>query len=367
MVCGVRVEEPADPFVPLLEKHAGLARSGAGYVEQVRARSRGRRVRQEALLRPELLRHRGLRRHAAAADDDAGRARRSAQPSTSAATAATTSRGAARTTRRSAGQLRLVRRRRLRRQQPAVDQLRVQRARLLERPQRLAVVADPRRRREPRLGQRQPHARRVADRRQVQEPSTRRVFPEYPLPRRAWTRSPRSRRASRPTARCKLDGDTRARRVPRRRHGHVLAAVPARGAAGLRRVRSARRCATWGSRRSDPAAVQATRGTACRSPISCSSTRIYVNFAKAIAAYEYTLISKNSPFDSGPTPASRDGHARRRRPSAARTCSSARPRAPSATPGRCSPTTSSTRSACRSSARTCRRRPSAPQAAGATA
>jgi cytochrome c peroxidase len=27
------------------------------------------------------------------------------------------------------------------------------------------------------------------------------------------------------------------------------------------------------------------------------ATRIYVNFAKAVAAYEYTLISKNSPFD----------------------------------------------------------------------
>ena len=258
---------------------------------------------------------------------------------------------------RSAGQHRVVRRRRVRRQRPAVDQLRATRPRLLERPQRLAVVADRRRRREPRLGQRQPPARRVAHRRRVRA-STRRCSPTIRC-RASSTRSRRSRRGSTPTARASSTANNACPPECHTTLRPVLAAVPARGRGRASSSSASSRVRAGACRRSDPAAVQRRVGlhAARRSAARDAHLRQLREGDRGVRVHADLEELAVRQVGRRRLP---DAARWRRRPSAVRGCSSARRRAPSATPARCSPTTSSTRSACRSSARTCRRPPTVP-------
>jgi cytochrome c peroxidase len=121
------------------------------------------------------------------------------------------------------------------------------------------------------------------------------AFPEYPLPPLLDSIAAQQARLN-TDGTCKLDGDT----CPAECHttyGPCLPRFPLEARPGFVEFGDLAVC-EWGQVAADD--VKQPYGDAwdcMQLADQRAATRIYVNFAKAIAAYEYTLISKNSPFD----------------------------------------------------------------------
>ena len=164
------------------------------------------------------------------------------------------------------------------------------------------------------------------------------AFPDYPLPAELDSVAAQQARLN-ADGTCILNPDNSCPANCQTQNGPCLPRFPLEGRPGYVKPGQLATC-TWGQ--GDDVLQPYNDAYDCMQLADqLAATRIYVNYAKAIEAYEYTLISKDSPFDTWAD----GGFARAcsaRVPSAARDCSSARRRAISATPARASPTTIST-------------------------
>jgi cytochrome c peroxidase len=122
------------------------------------------------------------------------------------------------------------------------------------------------------------------------------AFPDYPLPAELDSVALQKARLN-PDGTCILDNGTCPASC-QTQNGPCLPRVPLEGRPGYVKSGDLETC-TWDSGSNDPVLQPYGDAYDCMQLADQQAvTRIYVNFAKAIEAYEYTLISKDSPFDT---------------------------------------------------------------------
>ena len=120
------------------------------------------------------------------------------------------------------------------------------------------------------------------------------AFPDYPLPAELDTVAQQQARLN-ADGTCVLDVSNQCPAYCQTQNGPCLPRFPLEGRPGYVRAGQLPQC-TWGQ--GDLILQPYNDAYDCMQLADqLAVTRIYVNFAKAIAAYEYTLISKDSPFD----------------------------------------------------------------------
>lgn len=122
------------------------------------------------------------------------------------------------------------------------------------------------------------------------------LFPDHPLPPQLDSIAAHKARLE-PDGTCKLVAGACPLDHCQEQWGPCLPRFPLEGRPGFVRHGEQPAC-EWGDPNLDPLLQPYGDAWDCMGLADqLQVTRIYVNFAKAIAAYEYTLISKDSPFD----------------------------------------------------------------------
>ncbi|HUS30339.1 MAG TPA: cytochrome c peroxidase [Kofleriaceae bacterium] len=122
------------------------------------------------------------------------------------------------------------------------------------------------------------------------------VFPEWPLPPELDDLAMQKSRLN-PDGTCVLDGSNACPAYCHNTYGPCLPRYPLDGRQGYVELGELPHC-DWADPALDPVLQPYKDAWDCmKLEDQLLATRIFVNFAKSIAAYEFTLISKDSPFD----------------------------------------------------------------------